>query len=68
MWNPATDTNIEDAAISMNNLLELLDLMYFNFNTMSSDQAKALTGLALNISSNVSIWMREEEKRREQAN
>lgn len=68
MWTPATDTNIEDAAISMNNLLELLDLMYFNFNTMGPDQAKALTELALSISSDVSTWMREEEKRREQAN
>lgn len=65
MWDPATDTSIEDAANSANSLCELLDLMHICFNKMNRDQTESLLGLALNISSDLSVWMREEEKRRE---
>ncbi|EBR0843139.1 hypothetical protein BRO79_06575 [Salmonella enterica] len=65
MWNPATDTSIEDAANSANNLCKLLDLMHLCFSKMNRDQTESLLGLALNISSDLSVWMREEEKRRE---
>lgn len=65
MWSPATDTSIEDAANSANNLYELLDLMHLCFSKMNRDQTESLLGLALNISSDLSVWMREEEKRRE---
>ncbi|HHT0166744.1 TPA: hypothetical protein ACTW3R_005560 [Klebsiella oxytoca] len=65
MWDPATDTSIEDAANSANNLCELLDLMHLCFSKMNRDQTESLLGLALNISSDLSVWMREEEKRRE---
>ncbi|ENR7431004.1 hypothetical protein ACEWWX_004978 [Salmonella enterica] len=65
MWNPEENGNIEDAAISARSLNELLDLMYISFKTMSSLQTERLLGLALNISSDISVWMDEEEKRRE---
>ncbi|HGO5534145.1 TPA: hypothetical protein ACK2XL_003141 [Klebsiella oxytoca] len=65
MWDPATDTSIEDTANSANNLCELLDLMHLCFSKMNRDQTESLLGLALNISSDLSVWMREEEKRRE---
>lgn len=65
MWNPAENDNIEDAAISARSLNELLDLMYISFKKMSPLQAERLLGLALNISSDISAWMNEEEKRRE---
>ncbi len=65
MWNPVTDTCIEDAALSANNLNELLDLMHMSFERMNSLQCKALLGLALNLSAEVAIWLKEEEKRRE---
>ena len=65
MWDPATDTSIEDAALSANNLNELLDLMYANFERMNSPQCEALLGLAINLSDEVAIWLKAEEKRRE---
>ncbi|HCM1957410.1 TPA: hypothetical protein N3A34_001438 [Salmonella enterica subsp. houtenae serovar 43:z4,z23:-] len=65
MWNPEENDNIEDAATSARNLNELLDLMYISFKTMSPLQTETLLGLALNISSDISVWMAAEEKRRE---
>ncbi|EAA5641370.1 hypothetical protein G3143_004602 [Salmonella enterica subsp. enterica serovar Javiana] len=65
MWNPVENDNIEDAATSARNLNELLDLMYISFKTMSPLQTETLLGLALNISSDISVWMTAEEKRRE---
>ncbi|EDQ4123326.1 hypothetical protein AHM17_004083 [Salmonella enterica subsp. enterica serovar Sandiego] len=65
MWNPEENDNIEDAAISARSLNELLDLMYISFKTMSPLQTETLLGLALNISSDISIWIAAEEKRRE---
>lgn len=46
-------------------LNELLDLMYISFKKMNPLQTERLLGLALNISSDISVWMDEEEKRRE---
>ena len=65
MWNPEENDNIEDAAISARSLNELLDLMYISFKKMPPLQTVRLLGLALNISSGISVWMDEEEKRRE---
>ncbi|ECA9704775.1 hypothetical protein EUP80_16440 [Salmonella enterica subsp. enterica serovar Bredeney] len=65
MWNPEENDNIEDVANSARNLNELLDLMYISFKKMNHLQAERLLGLALNISSDISIWMEAEEKRRE---
>ncbi|ENS4525834.1 hypothetical protein ACE09S_003851 [Salmonella enterica] len=65
MWNPEENDNIEDAATSARNLNELLDLMYISFKKMNPLQAERLLSLALNISSDISVWMSEEEKRRE---
>ncbi|EAA8369383.1 hypothetical protein BHM08_15165 [Salmonella enterica] len=65
MWNPEENDNIEDAAISARSLNELLDLMYISFERMNPLQIERLLGLALNISSDISTWMDEEEKRRE---
>ncbi|EAM7300355.1 hypothetical protein KG830_001091 [Salmonella enterica] len=65
MWNPEENDNIEDAAISARCLNELLDLMYISFKKMNPLQTERLLGLALNISSDISVWMDEEEKRRE---
>ncbi|EAA5550904.1 hypothetical protein ZK99_002089 [Salmonella enterica subsp. enterica] len=65
MWNPEENDNIEDAAISARNLNELLDLMHLCFKKMNPLQTETLLGLALNISSDISIWMEAEEKRRE---
>ncbi|EAA9292510.1 hypothetical protein A2I22_24365 [Salmonella enterica] len=65
MWNPKENDKIEDAAISARSLNELLDLMYISFKKMNPLQTERLLGLALNISSDISVWMDEEEKRRE---
>ncbi|EDH3255299.1 hypothetical protein I5O67_004165 [Salmonella enterica subsp. enterica serovar Urbana] len=65
MWNPEENDNIEDAAISVRSLNELLDLMYISFKKMNPLQTERLLGLALNISSDISVWMDEEEKCRE---
>ncbi|EBP2454430.1 hypothetical protein ACI8CA_004302 [Salmonella enterica] len=65
MWNPEENDYIEDAAISARSLNELLDLMYISFKKMNPLQTERLLGLALNISSDISVWMDEEEKRRE---
>ncbi|ELC5808296.1 hypothetical protein RJM41_005199 [Salmonella enterica] len=65
MWSPEENDNIEDATISARSLNELLDLMYISFKKMNPLQTERLLGLALNISSDISVWMDEEEKRRE---
>ncbi|ECC9580738.1 hypothetical protein CSQ28_004586 [Salmonella enterica subsp. houtenae] len=65
MWNPVENDNIEDAAASARSLNELLDLMYISFKKMNPLQTERLLGLALNISSDISVWIDEEEKRRE---
>ncbi|EBJ6018731.1 hypothetical protein DXG60_10365 [Salmonella enterica] len=65
MWNPEENDNIEDAVISARSLNELLDLMYISFKKMNPLQTERLLGLALNISSDISVWMDEEEKCRE---
>ncbi|EDJ5486357.1 hypothetical protein GFD59_08920 [Salmonella enterica] len=65
MWNPEENDNIEDAAFSARSLNELLDLMYISFKKMNPLQTERLLGLALNISSDISVWMDEEEKCRE---
>ncbi|EAP7623673.1 hypothetical protein AB9G02_003919 [Salmonella enterica] len=65
MWNSEENDNIEDAAISARSLNELLDLMYISFKKMNPLQTERLLGLALNISSDISVWMDEEEKCRE---
>ncbi|EBS5541805.1 hypothetical protein DSA95_12570 [Salmonella enterica subsp. enterica serovar Plymouth] len=65
MWNPEENDNIEDAAISARSLNEILDLMYISFKKMNHLQTERLLGLALNISSDISVWIDEEEKRRE---
>ncbi|EAP9736425.1 hypothetical protein RYW84_003561 [Salmonella enterica] len=65
MWNPLENDNIEDAATSARNLNELLDLMYISFKKMNPLQTETLLGLALDISSDISVWMAAEEKRRE---
>lgn len=65
MWSPEENDNIEDATISARSLNELLDLMYISFKKMNPLQTERLLGLALNISSDISVWMDEEEKCRE---
>lgn len=65
MWNPTKDTGIEEVLTQANNLNELLDLMHICFKKMNSCQTEALIGLAMNISSDIYIWVSEEEKRRE---
>ncbi|ENQ6170843.1 hypothetical protein ACEPFV_001084 [Salmonella enterica] len=65
MRNPEENDNIEDAALSARSLNELLDLMHISFKKMNPLQTERLLGLALNISSDISVWMDEEEKRRE---
>ena len=65
MWNPSEDKDIECAAMEIDNLTELLSLMNSSFSVMSKKQTETLLGLALNLSSNVFIWVKEEEKRRE---
>lgn len=51
--------------MEIDNLTELLSLMNSSFSVMSKGQTETLLGLALNLSSNVFIWVKEEEKRRE---
>lgn len=65
MWNPSKDEGIECVSCEIENLTELIDLMYSNFEAMGGKQACALLGLCLNLSSNVFLWVKEEEKRRE---
>lgn len=65
MWDPATSTSIEEVVSETNSLYELLELMHLCFKRMNPPQTEALLGLALNIASNISIWMEAEEKRRE---
>lgn len=65
MWDPATSTSIEEVVSETNSLYELLDLMHLCFKRMNPPQTEALLGLALNIASNISIWIEAEEKRRE---
>lgn len=66
MWNPSEDKDIECCAMEIDNLTELLSLMNSSFSVMSKGQTETLLGLALNLSSNVFIWVKEEEKRREE--
>lgn len=63
MWNPETERSIEDAALAAKNLTELLELMHLCFEKMNRPQTETLLGLALNLSSDVSVWMESEEKR-----
>lgn len=65
MWNPSEDKDIECCAMEIDNLTELLSLMNSSFSVMSKGQTETLLGLALNLSSNVFILVKEEEKRRE---
>lgn len=65
MLDPSEDKDIECAAMEIDNLTELLSLMNSSFKVMSKGQTETLLGLALNLSSNVFIWMKEDEKRRE---
>ncbi|HED1420118.1 TPA: hypothetical protein R4S64_002106 [Kluyvera georgiana] len=65
MWNPSEDKDIECCAMEIDNLTELLSLMNSSFSVMSKGQTETLLGLALNLSSNVFIWVKEGEKRRE---
>ncbi|MCT7098892.1 hypothetical protein [Salmonella enterica] len=65
MWNLKENDNIEDTALSARSLNELLDLMHISFKKMNPLQTERLLGLALNISSDISVWMDEEEKHRE---
>lgn len=66
MWDPATNSGIEDALNSAESLCELLDLMYASFDKMvDGNQTHKLLGLALNLSSDLSVWMKAEEQRRE---
>lgn len=65
MWNPSEDKDIECCAMEIDNLTELLSLMNSSFSVMSKGQTETLLGLVLNLSSNVFIWVKEEEKRRE---
>ena len=65
MWNPSEDKDIECCAMEIDNLTELLSLMNSSFSVMSKGQVETLLGLVLNLSSNVFIWVKEEEKRRE---
>lgn len=65
MWDPAKDTCIEEVLTQANNLNELLDLMHLCFKKMNPPQTEALLGLALNIASNISVWIEAEERRRE---
>ncbi|EAA6836137.1 hypothetical protein L0436_000409 [Salmonella enterica] len=65
MWTPKENDNIEDTALSARSLNELLDLMHISFKKMNPLQTERLLGLALNISSDISVWMDEEEKHRE---
>lgn len=57
MWNPKENDNIEDTALSARSLNELLDLMHISFKKMNPLQTERLLGLALNISSDISVWM-----------
>lgn len=65
MWDPATNMSIEEVVTQSNNLNELLDLMHLCFKEMNPPQTEALLGLALNISAEISTWVKAEEKRRE---
>ncbi|EJB2593939.1 hypothetical protein MT629_004935 [Salmonella enterica] len=65
MWNPEENDNIEDAATYARSLKELLSLMYISFERMNPLQTERLLGLAFDISSEISVWMDEEEERRE---
>ncbi|HII1671971.1 TPA: hypothetical protein ACYZE8_002398 [Salmonella enterica] len=64
MWDPSNDKDVECCELEIDSLTELLSLMSSSFESMSKAQAKSLIGLALNLSSNVYIWIREEGKRR----
>ena len=65
MWHPKDDEDIECVSCEIENLTELLDLMYASFENMGEKQLFVLFGLALNLSSNIFLWIKEEERRRE---
>jgi hypothetical protein len=64
MWTLQQIQALKMQLLSANNLNEFLDLMHLCFERMNSLQCEALLGFALNIAK-VSIWIKEEEKRRE---
>lgn len=65
MWNPTNDESIESVSLEIENLTELLDLMLSSSKSMGERQISALLGLCLNLSSDVFLWVKAEEKRRE---
>lgn len=66
MWDPSTDKDVECVVLEIESLNELLSLMNTSVNKMSKAQTESLLGLALNLSSNVYIWLKEEERRRDE--
>lgn len=65
MWDPSTDKDVECVVLEIESLNELLSLMNSSVNKMNNAQTESLLGLALNLSSNVYIWLKEEERRRD---
>lgn len=66
MWDPSTDKDVECVVLEIESLNELLSLMNTSVNKMNKAQTESLLGLALNLSSNVCIWLKEEERRRDE--
>lgn len=66
MWDPSTDKDVECVVLEIESLNELLSLMNTSVNKMNKSQTESLLGLALNLSSNVYIWLKEEERRRDE--
>ncbi|WP_148873154.1 hypothetical protein [Serratia marcescens] len=64
MWDPSSDKNTECVVLEIESLNELLSLMNNSIDKMTKAQTESLLGFALNLSSNVYIWLKEEEKRR----
>ncbi|MBS3049211.1 hypothetical protein [Enterobacter mori] len=65
MWDPSTDKDVDCVVLEIESLNELLSLMNTSANKMNKAQTESLLGLALNLSSNVYIWLKEEERRRD---
>ncbi|HGW6102630.1 TPA: hypothetical protein ACNIQM_000727 [Citrobacter werkmanii] len=66
MWDPSKDKEVQCCSLEIDSLTELLALMTSSFENMSRAQIQTLIGLALNLSANVCIWIKEEEKRRDE--
>ena len=66
MWDPSTDKDVECVVLEIESLNELLSLMNTSVNKMNKSQTESLLGLALNLSSNVYLWLKEEERRRDE--